>query len=119
MLVVTPERTYTASWAFALECSCLPDNIAPEPVEPTVSLVACNQFLIYPNPAIEDYVQACLPENSDQPRTISIIDGTGKVVHYWSAALTESVVRFSTEGLRPGMYVLQIDQYTGKFLVTL
>ena len=119
VLVVTPERTYTASWAFALGCSRLPDNIAPEPVEPTVSLVACNQFLIYPNPAIEDYVQACLPENSDQPRTISIIDGTGKVVYHWSAALTESVVRFSTEGLRPGMYVLQIDQYTGKFLVTL
>lgn len=112
--VATPEQIYTASWAVAVGCIRLPADSAPEPI---VRPFRCNDLLIYPNPATEEYIQVCLPAPSDQPSQVRIIDSGGRIIYQTQVTLPEEVFRIN-HYLPPGLYILQINQYAQKFLVS-
>ncbi len=107
-------RTVTATWAFSVGCDSLPGNVGPPPIPREET---CDAFIIYPNPSRGQTVELCLPNNTDRPRHIRIIDSAGKVMFERDVTVSTSLLELDTRFYPSGLYFLQVNRSTWKFAV--
>ncbi len=112
--IETNSKTVTASWAFAVGCESLPDDVSPPPI---IREETCDELVVYPNPSHTEGIEICLPVVMDEPRHIRIVDTTGKLVFEKSVVLSTSTFELDTGTWPSGLYILQIDRSAWKFLV--
>ncbi|GAA5026823.1 hypothetical protein GCM10011506_12820 [Marivirga lumbricoides] len=115
--ISTPYQTVTSSWAFALGCEELPENISPDPIireeKPN-----CEEMVIYPNPSNHrQYLQVCLPSISETNSVVRIIDLKGRKLLEQDITQSTSQLTLDVSYLKPGFYFLQVGKMSAKFVV--
>lgn len=80
----------------------LPGDVFPEPIVPEEVV---REFVVYPNPTFQHSINVVLPENTDKPRNIKIINSTGKVIYNQHAFFSKKMI-FDLSGLTSGIYII-------------
>lgn len=114
--IATPNETVTSSWAFAIGCQELPDNITPEPIVIDEEN-ACKSLVVYPNPSNQQFINICIPNISESNRILRITDLKGRKLLEQVFSQTSSMLTVDIGALKTGLYIVQIGEMTAKFVV--
>lgn len=116
LMVKTESESLTAGWGFVLGCEDLPGNVPPEPIVTSTEEVH-NEFLIYPNPTFNKYINVSIPHIRDGNKYVRILDIAGQTLFERYVSPTIFPLKVDLTHFHPGIYIFQLENYTGKFVI--